>query len=153
MFDPETFLNTTIETPLSTRIPNIPEGEYTGMIRESKDMSVREIETRDKKKQLILDLRWGTDDPQAVAATSMQWSTARQSIFIDLTPSGGIASGEADNTQLGRLREALGQNQNGKPWSFHMLVGVPARFTVKHKTNDDGQTFANVTKVAPLHGG
>ena len=57
--------------------------------------------------------------------------------------------GKGKNVALGRLREALGQNTPGKPWSFGMLVGQVAKVAVKHRITDAGDTFAEVKRVLP----
>lgn len=148
MFDPTTFLQTSLQGANSTEYVNIPEGEYIGMIRPN-GIQAREIST-DNGKSIVLDLTWETDDQRASEVTGMKTPTARQSIFLDLTPEGNIDLSKGKNVKLGRLREALRQNDPARSWSFSMLAGVPARFSVKHRTADDGKVYADVKEVTAL---
>jgi hypothetical protein len=60
--------------------------------------------------------------------------------------------GTGKNIQLGRVRAALGQNDENKPWKFSMLVGAAAKIKVEHSPNlkDPDSPYANVVAVAPL---
>jgi hypothetical protein len=72
-----------------------------------------------------------------------------QSLMLDMTESGALAVGTNKNVNLGRLREALGQNVSGRPWSPNMLQGQVARISVKHRLWED-KTFAEVKGVVKL---
>lgn len=146
-FDPEQFMQTPVTGALSTEYVNIPEGEYLGMIRPD-GIKPRKITTQNGE-SVVVDLTWETDDPKAKEVTGRNSSQARQSIFLDLTAEGHLDLGKGKNVQLGRLREALKQNDNSRPWSFGMLSGVPAYFVVQHR-QADGKVYADVKAVRPL---
>lgn len=141
-FDPEAFNNTTFNDANSTRFPVVPEGEYAAIVKK-KDWRTTE------KGSLILDIHWAIDDQGVKDSTGLAEPTARMSIFIDRTPTGGLDFSEGKNVKLGKLREALGLNQPGQPFSFNMIDGKPARVKVKHRLVD-GETFTDVKDVTKL---
>jgi|SRR5687768_3450012 len=141
VFNPETFLNTTFDESFSTaRIP-VPEGEYTAVIKE--------IKPRTAKERAVLDVIYGIDDPHVAEVTGFESPQVRQSIFLDLTPTGGLAIGEGKNIGLGKLREACGQNQKGKAWQPGLLVGQVVKVKVAHRTYED-EVQADVKAVTAL---
>lgn len=141
-FNPDSFLNTSTSDANATSFNPVPEGEYNAAVKEIKPRST-------DSGKAILDVVWSIDDAAAAAATGIANPTVRQSIFLDITESGGLDIGAGKNVQLGKVREALNQNQKGKVWRPGDLVGGVARITVKHRmVNDD--TYADVKGVAKL---
>ena len=59
----------------------------------------------------------------------------RPRIFLDLAPdTGGLDFGANRNLILGQLREAMGQNVPGQPWSVaNLRDGPPVNILVKHR--------------------
>lgn len=154
MFDPEKFTQTEYKDSLSTAIPPVPEGEYIAMIDK---LDWDTVDTKNGKRLQAIAY-WEIDDAQGIvkAATKLDKNTVRQTIWLDLTPDSNIENGqisldmgEGRNVDLGRLREALGQNQAGRPWKFDMLKGVPARILVKQRMYE-GRTFTDVKGVSKL---
>lgn len=141
-FSADAFLNTETSDALSTSSLPVPEGEYPAAVKEIKARTTASGKS-------ILDVTWAIDSPEAAAATGVTTPTVRQSIFLDLTDSGGLDSAPGKNPQLGKLREALGQNQKGKPWKPGMLIGGVALVTIKHRQVEDA-TFADVKGTAKL---
>lgn len=139
MFDPDSFLSTPVEGSLDTTFTPVPEGEYTA--------SVSKFNFRTPKDSVILEVFWEVDDETVRQETGMDNPTVRQSIFLDVTPDGGLDMGKGKNVQLGRLREAVGQN-GPEPWTPGMLEGAVARVKVTHTINN-GNVYANVSSVAP----
>ena len=81
---------------------------------------------------------------------NMERVSVRQSIFIDMESDGRIALGENRNVKLGKLREALGQNNAGA-WAPRMLVGagpVTIKTINKPDKNDPETIYSNVQRVA-----
>ena len=78
--------------------------------------------------------------------------TVRQTIWLDLTESGSLDFGKGRNVGLGRLRDALGQNETGKPWQPGMMVGGVAKIKVTHSIDKrDNETIqANVACTVKL---
>lgn len=148
-FDPATFLDQTVTDANSTTFEAVPEGEYTAMI--DGDPEVRPWVGRQdpSKSGLTLDLNWLIDDAAVKAKLGRERVTVRQGIMLDLTEHGGLDTGKGRNITLGRLRDAVGLNEPGRPFNFRMLTGKVAKVSVKHRVND-GQIYAEVKGVARL---
>ena len=140
-FDPSVFENQQFNDANDTTYVAIPAEEYVGMVKSKK--------FRSEKGYTILDLVWVIDDAAVKELTGMKEPTVRQSIFLDVTPSGGLDFGKGKNVKLGRLREATGLNTPGQPFSFGMLEGRPARLAIKHRI-DGKDTYAEVKEVTKL---
>lgn len=140
-FDPEMFLNTQTEDANETQFQPIPENEYTAVIDDLKPRVVND--------KPVLDVVWAIDDEGVKAETGLDKPTVRQTIWLDVDSSGNLEAGKNKNISLGRLRDALKQNEPGKPWSPQMLLGNVARINVTHTMKDD-KLFVNVNKVAAL---
>ena len=140
MFDTESFLNQQVEGEMSTEFTPVPEGEYTGI--------VKDVKARQAKDSHLMDVVWEIDDEEARRVTGMEHPTVRQTIFLDLTDNGGLDLGKGKNIALGRLRDALNQNGPGA-WSPAMLLGQAAKVRVEHRLYE-GRTFADVKGVAKL---
>lgn len=140
MFDPDTFASTPVEGELDTKFTPVPPNEYTA--------AITKYDFRTPKDSVIMDVYWSVDDEEAKEATGMEEPTVRQSVFLDVTSEGGLDMGKGKNIQLGRLREALGQN-GPDPWTPDMLVGAVARIKVEHSQHN-GNTHANVTSVSKI---
>ena len=144
MFDIQSLMTTQYDASNSTSYIDIPEGSYEAKIT---DLNLREVDTKDGKR-VVLDVTWTIlDDLSEV--TGRESNTVRQSIFLDLTPTGHLDFSEGANVRLGRLRDAVGQNQDGRPWSLADLRGERARIVVSHTLKDD-RIYVNVKSVYPL---
>ena len=128
----------------------IAEGEYNAII-EGPWGDVTKI--RVEKGYPILDIQWRPSSPELQAKLGVEkLPLVRQSIFLDVTPQGGLDLGPFKNGDLNRLRDAIGLNADGQRWSFQDLVGKAAKIKVVHKPNEkDAQNpFVNVTAVTKL---
>lgn len=143
-FNPDNFLNTSTTEANDTKYSPVPEGEYPASVKEIKPRST----TSGKS---ILDVVWSIDDSSGTcfAVTGMKDNTVRQSIFLDITDSGGLDVGKGKNVQLGKLREALRQNQAGKAWRPGDLIGGVAKIKVSHRQDGDA-TYTDVKGVTSL---
>lgn len=144
-FDAETFLSTQTTEKLSSHYTPIPEGEYQAMID---NVAVRQP----KEGMVVLDITYAILDDNIKSELGLEKPTVRQSIFLDMAPSGGLALGPNRNVKLGKVREAAGQN-TGKPWAPAMLTGAgPMLVKVKHRVDqDDPDTiYTDVARVAPV---
>ena len=148
MFDEASFLGTTTNEETSTQMIPVPEGEYNAVIE---SLSARQGES-DKGTFTILDVTWNIDDAAVAKETGRDKNTCRQSLFLDMTADGGLDFSAGKNVQLGRLREALGQNKAGKAWSPSQMEGNVARVLVAHSIdkNDDSIIYANIKRVSAL---
>lgn len=144
-FNPDTFLNTEANEANSTEYTPVPEGEFTASIKSIKPRVLSDG-------RAVLDVNWIVDDEAARQETGMAEPSVRQTLWLDVTDAGGLDFGRGKNVGLGRLREAVGQNQSGKPWAPGMLVGQVAKVKVSHSIDKrDGKTIqADVKAVLPL---
>jgi hypothetical protein len=149
MFNAETFLNTSHTEAADTSLLPVPEGEYVALSSPVSADSFREFDIkrgeRAGQKGYALDLEWTIND-EGIKASLGRTPKVRQSIMLDVTSGGGLDFGKGKNVGLGRVREALGQNQNGQPWSFAMLGSQVAKVKVKHRLYED-KIFAEVGDV------
>lgn len=147
-FDPTNFLDQTINDANSTQTIPVPEGEYTAIV--DGEPVVRQWTSKDGTKTgLAVDLNWLVDDAGVKQAVGRDRIIVRQGIMLDLNDSGGIDTGKGRNANLGRLRDAVGLNEPGKPFNFRMLQGKLAKVSIKHRVADD-VIYAEVKGVARL---
>jgi hypothetical protein len=144
MFDPDQFMSSESEGEMSTEFTPVPEGEYNAVIT---SVEPRQF-TSAKGTFTVLDITWAIDDATVSEVTGMESPKVRQTAFLDLTASGGLDMGKGKNITLGRVREAIGQNNPG-PWSPTQLEGNVAIVKVEHRMYE-GKTFADVKNVAKV---
>ena len=144
-FNPDTFLNTEVNEANATTYTPVPEGEHQAAIKSVKPRVLTDG-------RAVFDVTWTVDSDEAREATGMAEPSVRQTVWLDVTESGGLDFGKGKNVGLGRLREALGQNTAGKPWAPGMLVGGVGIVKVGHSIDKrDGVTIqAEVKAVLPL---
>lgn len=155
-FNPELFLNAAVNEANSTELLAVPEGEYIAVSDPITADSIRSYDIRKGEKAgtkgYALDINWTINDESGALKEYLgRAPKARQSIMLDLTKDGGLEFGKGRNVGLGRLREALNQNQTGRPWSFAMIGGQVAKIKVKHRLDTStGKTFVEVGDVAKV---
>jgi hypothetical protein len=148
-FDPNLFLDQTTTDSNSTVSVPVPAGEWEAVIDGDPEIRQWQGKKDPSKSGLALDITWSIQDPSVLAEVERDKATVRQSLMLDLNDSGGLDTGKGKNVGLGRLREAVGLNVPGKPFSFRMLAGQIAKVKVEHRVEGD-QIFADVKGVAPL---
>lgn len=141
-FDVEALLAKPVSGTMSTERIVVPEGVYTAI-------SGTKIKIRTPKESVILELPWEIDSPEVAKETGRDKSTCYQNIFLDIDHSGDLDLGRGMNSDLGSLREALGQLNADQPWTFAELSGQAASITIKHDLYE-GVTRAKVVKVEAL---
>lgn len=150
-FDVESFLNQTTTEANSTKLEPVPEGEYVGIISK---VSARQWQnkTDPSKSGVTLDVTWDVDDGALKEKLGRDKITVRQGVMLDLSDTGGLDTGKGKNVGLGRLREAVGLNDPGRPFAFAMLTGKPAKIAVKHRIdpNDAEKVYDEVRGVAKI---
>ena len=151
-FDADAFLDSAVQGEMSTSITPCPEGDFMGIIVDDfgdNERTFQEVETKDGPR-IIMRVPWKITSPEVIAQLGRDNVIVRQDIWLDFTPEGGLDIAEGKNTQLGALREALGQNSESA-WSPRNLRGAgPALVHVEHRPNDKNPDapYANVTRVA-----
>lgn len=153
LFNPDAFLNDSVDAALSTRMEPVPEGDYPATIKSV--ATPRFIESKDPTKPgfAVMDITWSLDAPQLAQKLGRNELLVRQGVMLDLK-NGKLDTDKGRNIGLGRLREAVKQNQAGKQWNPSMLVGAgPAMVKVTHRAdkNDDSVVYDEIRKVAPIN--
>lgn len=151
-FNPDEFVNSTFESGIDTRsIPHPAGDDFMGWIgSEQDDIKFRQTTNG----STILEIQIYTDNPDVCAATSREPTRVRWSGFLDLTESGALDFGPGKNRRLGSLLTALGfqelDGSGAKPWRFTDFHGQPIRYSVNHRTANDGSgnVYDEVGKVA-----
>jgi hypothetical protein len=145
-FDPDGFMNSSVEQANEVNYTPIPEAEYTAILETVK---AREIQTKNGPAQM-LDCGWHILDEELRGKMDMEKIIVNQSLFLDFTPDGRLEFGLNKNVTLGRLREAFGQN-TGKPWSPQDLVGsgpITIKVGQRPDKNDPSKIYNSVTGYA-----
>lgn len=146
-FDPQAFLETNLTESNSTVQTPCPEGEYSAVCLE--EPKIRTFQgTKDPSKTYVsLDIVWTIENPAVTEVTGRNPTKVRQNILLDLNDSGALDMGKGRNVQLGRLREAIGKNNPGQPFSFRQIQGASAKVKVTHRV--DGESiYDEVRSVA-----
>lgn len=155
MLNVEAFLNTQTDQALDTSLPPVPVGEYKAI---SEPLDKDSFSTFDYKKGertgqkgYRLTLYWKIDDE--AAGPDFNGRKVRQQFIVDVTADGnGLDFGKHKNIDLGKLREALGQNSVGQPWAPSMLGQQVAKIKTKQTFDqqDPAKVYSEVASVAKL---
>jgi hypothetical protein len=153
-FNPEMFLNITTIDANSTELLQVPEGEYTAVTQGIGPDSFKRFPIKQGERAgqdfYRLDVVWLiNDEGKAIEQSIGRAPKVTQGIGLDISKDGTLEMGKGKNVGLGQLREALGQNAAGRPWSMSQLGGQVAKIQVKHRLDaNSGRTYIDVTKVA-----
>lgn len=144
-FDPNTFLNSTYEEANDTKIVPCPAGEYLAI---ADKVEVKPWASRDGSSSgLKLAILWDIQSDDAKAIVGRDSVKVPQDQMLDLTDTGALDMGKGRNVGLGRLREALGMNAPGEPFSMGAIQGRMAKVVVSHRPNGE-DLYAEIKKVA-----
>lgn len=134
-FDPKAFLDVVVTEQGSTSVTPIPPGEHLSVVEK---VDTRAWQARDGTSSgIALDVTYNIDSPEVKAALGRPKVTVTQGIMLDLTDGGALDMGKGRNVTLNRLREAVGLNEQGKPFSFRMLEGKVVKINVQHRVDGD----------------
>lgn len=134
VFDVDSFMTEEVTEALSTSLTPLDEGEYAAV--------VESVEVKTPGDYVILEALWQIDEDDAEAACGRRNVKIKQAIFLDIVD-GRMDTSNGKNVGLGRLREALGQN-DGSPWSPAMLEGQPALVkVVQDPDKNDSEVIYN----------
>ena len=155
MFDPNEFLNGQVEGSNDTKFTNPPDNmsgdPYTGI---ASKVEIRQWQGKadPSKSGLALDIQWEIQDESVKTFCGRATVNVKQGLMLDITDSGQLDMGKGRTIALGKLREALGMNTPGQPFSFSMIQGRIAGLFVGHRDNekDPESPFAEVRKVVKL---
>lgn len=148
-FDPNAFMQATIEGANSTRLIPWPVGDYHAHIVELKPKTgtIGKGE-RQGETWAGLDVLFQSDDP-AINGALGRVPRSKLGIFLDLTEQGMLDMGEGKNLGLGRLREACGLNDKNRAFSPQQLIGQHLIINIGHRTdpNDPSIVYDEVKAV------
>lgn len=161
-FDPDTFMQSTVDAPLETEFKLCPPGEYQAMIDDFTSDAFEQIDFEYKKgakagtpgTMLKLTIPFVIDSDKAKAELNRDKVTVTKQVILDRDQNGNLDFGTNKNIELGRVRDAVGQNTPG-PWAVSKLRGAgPVMVKVEHieyKRNDGSKgKRAEVTRVVKL---
>lgn len=148
-FNVDQFLQTEIKGANDTKLIPIPPGEYKAQITK---VNARRIAKDGQEPRVVVDILWEVLDDNVKKVTGLDKPIAKQGIFLDVTPNGGLDMGKGKNVQLGKLRDALGQNRDGRPWNFKMLAGAIATIKIDNRADESDPTilYNDVKSVGKL---
>jgi len=149
-FNLDLLMQSSVTGALDTRIPAWPAGEYIARIDK---VELAEWSSKDKGTSgAKLNVTWKTDNPTVCTAVGVPAGAEAQTIhgiMLDLTETGNLDLASGKNTRLGKLREAVNQNDPTKPWMFGSLVGQVARIRTEQRVYE-GDTFTDVKAVSAI---
>lgn len=161
-FDPNLFMQQTIEQPLETERTLVPPAEYQMMVDDFESSAIEEISFEYKKgaqagqpgTMHVFNCPCVIQSDTLKAELGVEKVIVYKRINLDIGPDGNLEWGKNKNIDLGQLRAAVNQNGSG-PWSIGMLRGAgPFMGRVDKKTGKrkDGSDFESreVGRVAPL---
>jgi hypothetical protein len=144
-FNPNAFLNSTYEEANDTKIVPCPAGEYIAI---ADKVEVKPWASRDGSSSgLKLSILWDIQSDDVKAIVGRDSVKVPQDQMLDLTDTGALDMGKGRNVGLGRLREALGMNAPGEPFSMGAIQGRMAKVVVSHRPNGE-DLYAEIKKVA-----
>lgn len=144
-FDPNTFLNATFTEENDTKVIPVPAGEYLAL---AEKVDVKSWSSKDGSSSGIkLEILWDIQDDNVKALLGRDTVKCGQQQMLDLTDTGALDMGKGKNVGLGRIREALGLNKPGEPFSFGMIQGRMAKVVVSHRTSGE-DIYAEIKKIA-----
>lgn len=152
VFEPSIYEEMVFEQSNETKTTPIPEGQYRGLIDkiELRQMTIKNGPNAGQTR-LILGVSWEVleIDEELLAELGRDRVIVRQDIWLDIDDHGSIAFGPNRNVGLGRLREAVGLNTPGKPFTFKTLEGAgPALITIGERPVESGDVYNEVKKVS-----
>jgi hypothetical protein len=138
-FDPDRFMSQSFENANDTTVIPCPPGEYVGL---TSDVAIKEITS--KKTGISypqLTVFVSLESPEVTSVTGRTPTKVRYQQLLDLNDAGEIDMSKGKNIGLGRLREACGLNQPGKPFRIPDLNGKLIKVRVTHRPDDNDPTI------------
>ncbi len=150
MFDPQSFLDATMDAPLEKRDPLPTDRDYFATIGEIKSRVWTKKDDPSKNGiawDIPLRIEVPADLQQSLGVGPNV--TLTDGIFIDLNEAGHIDGAKGRNTALRRYREATGMNEPGQTFSARAMQGRQVRVKLKHELYNDTiqERIAGVVKV------
>ena len=140
-FDADAFMTSTIDAPLDTDFPIMPEGTYQAMIEDFDCTAIEKVNFTYKQgdragqpgSMLKFSIPYSIQDQAALAKLGRSKMVVEQQLTLDMDSTGQLDFGQGKNVRLGQVRAAVNQNQKG-PWSVSNLRGQgPVMVQVAHE--------------------
>jgi hypothetical protein len=141
-FDPDEFMNQSVDQANDTHYVPIPEGDYIAIV----DAVGKPMLTDEGR--IYMHIVWHIDSENLRKSLEREKVTTRQTLWLDVDGNGKLDTGRGKNVPLGRLREALGLNSSG-PFRYDQMVGRPAYIKVTQRKDKD-EIYDGVKSVAPV---
>lgn len=148
VFDKDTFLNQQTTGASETKYTPVPENEYAAYVDE--ELGLESYKDPERGEVPILVVGYVIMDEKLKEDLGLSKIVVQDRVFLDMEKDGALAFGPNKNVRLGKIREAVNQNDAKKAWNFNMLRGAgPVLIKVTHRfaKNGDGP-FANVDRIA-----
>lgn len=131
-FDPDTFMSQTVDAPLATEFTLVPIGEYLAAVDDFDRDAFETIDFEYKRGKLAgtpgkmfkFNCPIVINDDKVKQELQRDKVVVTKQFILDLDENGKLAEGTNRNVELGRLRDAAGQNTPGTPWSIAQLRGA-----------------------------
>jgi hypothetical protein len=160
-FDPDTFLQQSVDGPLATDFTLVPIGEYMASIDDFDRDAIETIEFEYKKgaragqpgKMYKFNCPIVINDDKVKAELGREKVVVTKQIILDIDEdTGKLATGVNRNVDLGRIRDAVGQNDSAPIASLRGAGPFIARVTHVDFTRKDGSKGkrAEVDRVARI---
>lgn len=147
VFNPEQFMEGTVDGANSTKVESVPPGEYRAIIDE--DIKAPKVVNSEKTGQtyVFFEVPFLVDDDALKAQLGRDKLMVRHTISLDIDEKGGLDMGKGKNVGLGRLREALGMNDG--PFNPKSIAGKgPVMISVGWQKGSTD--FTEVKKVGKI---
>lgn len=162
-FDADQFMTETVDQPLETEFKLCPTGEYRAMIDTFTSEAIENFDFEYKRgpqagqpgSMKKFTCPFVIDDAAAAAILNRDRVIVTKQMILDIDKdTGRLDFGTNKNIELGRIRDAVGQNNPG-PWTIGNLRGAgPVMVKVEHvdferKDKTKGKR-AEVTRVVKI---
>lgn len=161
-FDPDTFMNQTVDQPMATEFKLCPAGEYRATIDDFDSSAFETFDFTYKQgpnaglpgSMTKFSIPFVIDSDAAKTELGRDKVVVTKQVILDIDSNGALDFGTNKNVELGRIRAAVNQNGPG-PWSPGNLRGQgPVMVKVAHvafKRNDGTQgQRAEITRIARI---
>ncbi len=148
-FDPEAFMNESIEAEGDTIGVQLPDGDYPAIIEKVIEPRAFQGKKDPSKTYVSMNIVYSVTGQPINAELEQEKISVRQNIFLDLK-GGRLDMGKGKNVALNNVRAAVNQN-NANAWNFRMLEGQgPVQIKVKSRDDQNGVPRAEVVRVGTL---
>lgn len=146
MFDPESFLDSTLPNPLDTRRTPVPVGTYSAFVEDVVlDHGIIKSGERAGQPWARLTFKWNIDDAALRDKLQRTKVMVSEGLMLDLDEAGDLDTRPGRNVRLGKRFEVFGLNQKGT--SPRAFIGQFGKIRVEHRMYE-GEPQEDVVSVA-----